>query len=55
MTKATKLRLLGGAILLIMLWAIGRFDIQGPGVFIAIFGFAAAFEFLVVRPLIKDE
>ena len=50
MTKATKLRLVGGAILLFNLWLIGQFKISGIAVLLLTIGFAVGFEFLVVRP-----
>ena len=49
MKARTKLRLLGGAILLFNLWLIGRYSIDGIPVLLLTFGFAAAYEYVVVR------
>ena len=48
--KKTQLRLIGGAILLFNLWLIGAYDLQGIPVLLLTFGFAAGYEYLVVRP-----
>ncbi|MFC1513103.1 hypothetical protein ACFL5J_01500 [Thermodesulfobacteriota bacterium] len=53
MNKSTKLRLLGGLVLLFNLWLIGRYNIKGILVLLLTFGFAAGYEYLVVRPLSK--
>ena len=50
MQKTTKLRLIGGAVLLFNLWLIGRYNLQGIPVLLLTFGFALGYEFLVVRP-----
>ena len=50
MQKTTKLRLIGGAVLLFNLWLIGRYNLQGIPVLLLTFGFAFGYEFLVVRP-----
>jgi hypothetical protein len=50
MKATTKLRLVGGAILLFNLWVIGAYNIQGVPVLLLTFGFAIIFEWLVVRP-----
>ena len=50
MQKTTKLRLIGGAVLLFNLWLIGRYNLQGMSVLLLTFGFALGYEFLVVRP-----
>ena len=56
MKKSTKLRWAGLGILLFNLWLIGNFGISGIAVLLLTFGFAAGFEFLVVRPVArKDE
>ncbi len=55
MKKSTKLRLVGGAILLFNLWLVGRYNIQGPLVLVLTLGFAIAYELLVVRPAKKAE
>lgn len=49
MKPRTKLRLLGGAILLFNIWLIGRYSIEGIPMLLLIFGFAAAYESVVVR------
>ena len=49
MNTRTKLRLLGGAILLFNLWLIGRYSIEGLPVLLMTFGFAVAYEYVVVR------
>lgn len=53
--KKTKLRLIGGAILLFNLWLIGRYDLQGIPVLLLTFGFAFGYEYLVVRPATDDS
>jgi len=45
----TKLRLLGGAILLFNLWLIERHSIEGIPVLLMTFGFAVAYEYVVIR------
>lgn len=49
MARDTKLRLLGGCILLINLVLIGHYDLQGLPVLLLTFGFAAGYEYLIVR------
>lgn len=49
MKPRTKLRLLGGAILLFNLWLIGQYSIEGIPVLLMTFGFAIAYEYVVVR------
>jgi hypothetical protein len=44
-----KLRLLGACILLFNLWLIGHYSIEGLPVLLMTFGFAAAYEYGVVR------
>lgn len=51
MKKKTQLRLIGGLILLFNFWLIGTYDLQGIPVLLLTFGFAAGYEYLVVRPL----
>lgn len=53
MKKTTKLRLIGGAILIFNLWLIGNYNLKGIPVLLLTFGFAAGYEFLVVRPISK--
>jgi hypothetical protein len=55
MKKSTKLRLIGGVILLFNLWLIGQYNIDGIPVLLLTFGFAACYEFIVVRPVSKTE
>lgn len=55
MKKSTKLRLVGGAILLFNLWLVGHYKIEGPVVLVLTLGFAIAYEALVVRPAKKAE
>ena len=50
MKKTTKLRLIGGVILLFNLWLIGRYKLEGIPMLLLTFGFAVGFEYLVVRP-----
>ena len=49
MKKTTKLRLIGGAILLFNLWLIGEYRLEGVPVLLLTFGFAVGYELLVVR------
>lgn len=49
MKPRTKFRLLGGAILFFNLWLIGQYSIEGIPVLLMTFGFAIAYEFIVVR------
>ena len=46
-----KLRLFGAAVILFNLWLIGRYDVSGAPVLLMTFGFAVAYEYLVVRPI----
>lgn len=55
MKKTTKLRLIGGGVLLFNLWLIGRYNLQGVPVLLLTFGFAAGYEYLVVRPAAKQK
>lgn len=50
MSKVTKLRIIGAACLLFILWVIGTYRIEGLPVLILVFGFAAGYEYIVVRP-----
>jgi hypothetical protein len=43
MKKATKLRLIGGVVLLFNLWLIGRYNLEGIPVLLLTFGFAAGY------------
>ncbi len=53
MKKATKLRLIGGGILLFNLWLIGSYNLEGVPVLLLTFGFTVGCEYLVVRPASK--
>ncbi|MCK5724507.1 MAG: hypothetical protein KAI84_18375 [Gammaproteobacteria bacterium] len=53
MKKTTKLRLVGSLVLLFNLWLIGQYNLQGIPVLLLTFGFAAGYEYLVVRPVSK--
>jgi hypothetical protein len=55
MRKTTKLRLFGGLVLLFNLWLIGQFNLQGIPVLLLTIGFAVGYEFLVVRPISKED
>lgn len=55
MKKSTTLRLLGVAVILVGLWAIGHYNVNSQLGFLLIFGFAGVYEWLVVRPAIKNE
>jgi len=55
MKKTTKLRLVGGVVLLFNLWLIGQYNLNGIPVLLLTLGFAVGYEFLVVRPASKDE
>jgi len=53
MKKSTKLRLLGVMVLLINLIIIGAYNITGIPVILMTFGFAIAYEYIVVKPTIE--
>ncbi|WP_312170935.1 hypothetical protein [Stutzerimonas kunmingensis] len=53
MKKTTKLRLIGGGVLLFNLWLIGHYNLEGIPVLLLTFGFAGGYEYLVVRPASK--
>ncbi len=53
MKKATKLRLIGGGVLLFNLWLIGNYNLEGIPVLLLTLGFAGGYEYLVVRPASK--
>ena len=55
MNKTTKLRLIGGIVLLFNLWLIGNYNLKGIPVLLLTFGFAVSYEYLVVRPASKAE
>ena len=50
MKKTTKLRLIGGAVLLFNLWLIGQYRLEGIPVLLLTIGFAVGYELLVVWP-----
>ena len=54
MTKIV-LRIIGGVILLFNLMLIGRFNLEGIPVLLLTFGFAAAWEYLLVRKISCGE
>ena len=54
MKRTTKLRLIGGGVLLFILWLIGNYNIEGVTVLLVTFKFAAGYEYLVVRPAKKS-
>lgn len=55
MKKSTKLRLFGGGVLLFNLWLIGTYNLQGIPVLLLTVGFAVGYEFLVVKPMSKND
>lgn len=55
MSKAAKLRLIGGCILLFNLWLIGEYKIEGIAVLFLTVVFAVAYELLVVKTLCSDK
>ena len=54
MKKPTLLRIIGGAIFFFNIWLIGRYNIEGIPVLFLTIGFVVFYEYLVVRPIIKD-
>ena len=55
MKTSTKLRILGGVIILFNLTFAGYYTIEGIPLLMMSFGFAIGYEYLIVRPLIKNE
>ena len=55
MKKKTKLRLFGGAILLMNLMIIGHYNLQGLAVLALTFGFAIGYEFFVVSSAVDEK
>lgn len=53
MKKATKLRLIGGGVLVFNLWLSGYYNIEGVPMLLLTLGFAVGYEYLVVRPASK--
>lgn len=54
MKKATKLRLIGGCVLLFNIWLVGHYNFHGIPVLLLTLGFAVGYEYLVVRPATKQ-
>lgn len=54
MKKVTKLRLIGGAILMFNLWLTGYYNIEGIPLLLLTLGFAVGYEYLVVRSASKN-
>ena len=55
MKKATKLRILGGAVVLFLLWLIGHFNMANFPILALLFGLALGYEILVVGPHVKGR
>ena len=55
MKKATKLRLLGGAVILFLLWFIEHFNMTNFPILALLFGLALGYEVLVVGPHVKGR
>lgn len=55
MKKTTMLRLVGGAVILVILALAGRYNITGIPLLLATFGFAFGFEFLVIKPISQQQ
>lgn len=55
MKIATKLRLFGGVVLLFNIWMIGRYKLESFVVFLLTLGFAAGYEYFVVRSVLRVE
>jgi hypothetical protein len=53
MKTATKLRWFGACVLIFNCWLIGAYNLSGVPVLLLTFGFAIAFELLVVKPVTK--
>jgi len=53
MKKSTKLRIFGALVILVNLIIIGSYNITGLPVLLMTFGFAIAYELLIVRPTIE--
>lgn len=54
MKRTTKLRMVGGLVLLFNLWLAGAYNISGVPLVLMTFGVALIFEYGVVRPLSKQ-
>ncbi len=55
MKKTTKLRLIGGFVLLFILWLTGHYNITGIPLLLSTLGFAVGYEYLVVRPASTEK
>lgn len=55
MKQSSKLRLVGGAVLLFNLWLIGANNIGGVPALLMTVGFAIGFELLIVKPVATRE
>ena len=53
MKLSAKLRLIGAIIIVLNLWLIGKYGLTGMPAILLMFGFAAGYEFLIVRPTLK--
>ena len=53
MKKTTKLRLIGGGVLLFNFWLIGHYNLASIPTLLLTFGFAGGYEYLVIRPASK--
>jgi hypothetical protein len=55
MKKSSKLRLIGGLVMLFNLWLLGKFELGGIPVLLLTLGFIVGYEYLVVRPAAESE
>jgi hypothetical protein len=55
MKNSSYLRIIGAIILLAILTLCGAYEVNGPALLLLTFGFAALYEFSLVRPAIKRE
>jgi hypothetical protein len=53
MKNTTKLRLIGGGVLVFNIWLIGYYNLDGIPMLLLTLGFAVGYEYLVVRPASK--
>jgi hypothetical protein len=53
MYKTNNLRLIEGSVVLFNLWGIGRYNLGGIPVLLLTSGFAAGYEYFIVRPTLK--
>lgn len=54
MKGVARLRFFGVAVLVFNIWLVGRYNLQGAPAGLLTFGFAIAYEFLVMRPAKKS-